>query len=36
MIISGLDTEDKSAREGTVTYDIRFRAVAPGSGELIA
>ncbi len=35
-IISGLDTEDKSVREGTVTYDIRFRAIAPGSGEPIA
>ncbi len=34
-IISGMDTEDKSVREGTVTYDIRFRAIAPDSGELI-
>lgn len=34
-VISGLDTEDKSVHEGTVTYDIRFRATAPGSGELI-
>ena len=35
-IISGMDTEDKSVREGTVTYDIRFRAIVPSSGEPIA
>ena len=34
-IISGMDTEDKSVHEGTVTYDIRFRAIVPGSGERI-
>ena len=34
-VISGMDTADKSVREGTVTYDIRFRAVIPGSGERI-
>lgn len=34
-IISGMDTEDKSVREGSVTYDIRFRAIAPSSGENI-
>jgi len=34
-IISGMDTEDKSVREGTVTYDIRFRAVVPDSKEPI-
>lgn len=34
-IISGMDTEDKSVREGTVTYDIRFRAIVPSSGEQI-
>ena len=34
-VISGLDTEDKSVHEGTVTYDIRFRAIVPGSGEPI-
>jgi len=34
-IISGLDSEDKSLREGNVTYDIRFRAIVPGSGEQI-
>lgn len=34
-VISGLDTEGKSVHEGTVTYDIRFRAIAPGSGEPI-
>ena len=34
-VINGMDTEDKSVREGTVTYDIRFRAVVPGTGELI-
>ena len=34
-IIHGMDTEDKSVHEGTVTYDIRFRAIAPGTGEMI-
>ena len=34
-IISGMDTEDKSVHEGTVTYDIRFRAIVPGSREQI-
>ena len=34
-VISGMDTEDKSVHEGTVTYDIRFRAIVPGSGEQI-
>jgi len=34
-VIQGLDTEDKSVREGVVTYDIRFRALVPGSGERI-
>lgn len=34
-VIRGLDTEDKSVHEGAVTYDIRFRAIAPGSGEPI-
>ena len=35
-VISGMDTEDKSVHEGTVTYDIRFRAIVPGSDERIA
>jgi len=34
-IINGLDTEDKSVHEGTVTYDIRFRAVVPDSRDQI-
>lgn len=34
-IISGMDTEDKSVHEGTITYDIRFRAIVPGSDEQI-
>lgn len=34
-IISGMDTEDKSVHEGTVTYDIRFRAILPDSEERI-
>ena len=34
-IISGMDTEDKSVHEGTVTFDIRFRAIVPDSGERI-
>ena len=35
-VINGMDTEDKSVREGTVSYDIRFRAVVPSSEEQIA
>ncbi len=35
-IISGMDTEDKSVREGTVTYDIRFRAIVPGTRERVS
>lgn len=34
-VIQGLDTEDKTVKEGTVTYDIRFYAVAPVSREPI-
>jgi len=34
-IISGMDAEDKSVHEGTITYDIRFRAIIPGSEETI-
>lgn len=34
-IIDGMDTEDKSVREGNITYDIRFNAIAPGSEEEI-
>ncbi len=34
-VIQGMDTEDKSLYEGTVTYDIRFNAIAPVSGEYI-
>ena len=33
--IRGLHNEDASLTEGTVTYDIRFLALAPVSGELI-
>ena len=35
-VISGMDTEDKSVHEGTVTYDIRFRAIVPDTGERVA
>ncbi len=35
-VITGMDTVDKSTREGMVTYDIRFRAIAPGTGDPIA
>ena len=35
-IINGMDTEDKSVHEGTITYDIRFRAIVPGSRERIS
>lgn len=34
-MIKGLNTEDNSICEETITYDVRFRAVAPASGELI-
>lgn len=34
-VINGMDTEDKSIREGTVTYDIRFSAIVPDSEEQI-
>lgn len=34
-LIQGADTTDKSLTERTVTYDISFRAVAPGFEELI-
>ena len=34
-MIRGAGNEDTSLTEGTVTYDIRFFAIAPVSGELI-
>ena len=34
--ITGLNTEDSTINEGTVTYDIRFRAIVPGTGERIS
>ena len=34
-MIQGAGNEDTSLTEGTVTYDIRFFAIAPVSGELI-
>lgn len=34
-MIKGTQDEDKSMTEGTITYDIRFFATAPKSGELI-
>lgn len=34
--IIGLNTEDSTINEGTVTYDIRFRAIVPGTGEKIS
>ena len=34
--ITGLSTEDSTINEGTVTYDIRFRAIVPGTGERIS
>ena len=30
--IEGIDTEDSSRTEGTVYYDVRFNAIAPGGG----
>ena len=34
--ITGLNTEDNTINEGTVTYDIKFRAIIPGTGEKIS
>ena len=34
-LIKGERTEDKTITEGTITYDIRFTATAPKSGEFI-
>ena len=31
--IRGMSTEDARLEEGTITYDIRFLAAAPGTGE---
>jgi hypothetical protein len=33
--IRGISTEDSTINEGTVTYDIRFMAIAPATGELL-
>lgn len=33
--IRGANTEDSTIKEGTITYDIRFYASAPQTGELI-
>ncbi len=35
-MITGMNTEDKAIREGTVTYDIRFRALVPDADEWVA
>lgn len=35
-VIDGLDTTDKSIHEGTITYDIRFRALVPSTDDQIA
>lgn len=34
--IVGTNTEDVTITEGTVSFDIRFRAIAPANGELIS
>ena len=34
-VIRGLRTEDSSQTEGTITYDVRFYAYAPGTKKLI-
>ena len=33
--ILGASTEDSTIREGTITYDIRFHAIVPKSGDVI-
>ena len=34
-LVTGIGTEDSSVDEGTVWYDIRFRALVPGTDELV-
>lgn len=34
-MIQGMDTIDKSISEGTVTYDIQFRAIVPGTEDKV-
>ncbi|MCM1257246.1 MAG: hypothetical protein NC307_05285 [Roseburia sp.] len=34
--IRGAKTEDSTIKEGTITYDIRFYATAPKSGEMVS
>ena len=34
-LVTGIGTEDSSIDEGTVWYDIRFRALVPGTDELV-
>lgn len=33
--IRGVKNEDSTIQEGTITYDIRFLAIVPGTGETI-
>lgn len=33
--ITGVGVEDGSLTEGTITYDIQFRAIVPGSDEMV-
>lgn len=32
--IRGVNTEDNSVHEGKITYDVKFRAILPGTGEI--
>ena len=34
-LVTGIGTEDSSVDEGTVWYDIRFRALVPGTEDLV-
>ena len=34
--VKGANTEDSTIKEGTITYDIRFYALAPQSGETVS
>lgn len=34
--IKGAKTEDSTIKEGTITYDIRFYAIVPQSGEMLS
>ena len=34
--IQGMNTEDSTIHEGTITYDIRFQALVPGTDDMVS